>query len=127
MESQNNISPHVAVLRNFLRYTLKKFYYLNGLCSTILLRSIFYGLVQSRIKFPITCWGGTFKNRVHPILVLQKLIIQKICRKPLRSLSSNLFFQLKLYLVRHLYVFKVLRTFSMQSKNRNLRLISALN
>lgn len=125
IDSRMNFLNHTNNLRQYLRCTLRHFYYLRSIVSTDLLKTIYYGIFQSKLQYGIACWGGAYLNKIQPLLVLQKYVLRKICRKASRQPSFPLFCDLKILPVRHLYCFKVLKTFFMKSGNRNFRLISS--
>lgn len=127
LDSRMSFANHSESMKKYLRCTLRHFYYLSKVCSTKLLKRIYYGIFHSKIQYGIACWGGVYKNRIQPILTLQKYVIRKICRKSGRHSSFPLFFTQKILPVRHLYCFKVLKIFFMKSGNLNFRLISRYN
>ena len=47
-----------------------------------ILRTVYLALVQSSIQYGIIAWGGTSKNALKPLILLQKRFI-KICLKNL--------------------------------------------
>lgn len=127
IDSRMSFSNHVETLKNYFRCTLRHFFYLRKICSTTLLKIIYYGIFHSKLQYGIACWGGAYKNKIQPLLIIQKYILRKLCRKPRRHPTYHLFCDLKILPVRHLYCFKVLKTFFMKSGNRNFRLISNYN
>lgn len=122
-----NFLEHTDSLRKYFRYTLRNFYYLSRILSSDLLKTVYYGIFHSKLQYGIVCWGGAYLNKIQPLLTMQKYVLRKICRKPSRHPSFPLFCDLKILPVRHLYCFKVLKTFFMKSGNRNFRVISNYN
>lgn len=124
LDSRMSFANHTESLKKYLRLTLRHFYYLRNVCSTELLKRIYYGIFHSKLQYGIACWGGIYKNKIHPIVTLQKYVVRIICRKPCRHSSFPLFCTQKILPLRHLYCFKVLKIFFMKSGNLNFRLIS---
>lgn len=127
IDSRMNFSCHTEYLRKYFNWTLRNFFYLSNVCSLKLLTTIYYGIFHSKLQYAISCWGGAYQNKIQPLLILQKAVIRKICRKHRRHPSFELFATLKILPVRHLYCFKVLKTFFRRSGNLNFRLISNYN
>lgn len=127
LDARMSFTNHAESLKKYFRCTLRHFYYLRNVCSTELLKTIYYGIFHSRLQYGIACWGGVYRNKIHPLLILQKYVVRKICRKSGRHPSFPLFCALKILPVRHLYCFKVLKIFFMMSGNLNFRLISSYN
>lgn len=127
LDSRMSFANHAESLKKYLRCTLRHFYYLRNVCSTKLLKRIYYGIFHSKLQYGIACWGGSYQNKIQPILTLQKYVIRKMCRKSGRHSSFPLFCSLKILPVRHLYCFKVLKIFFMRSGNLNFCLFSRYN
>lgn len=101
IDSRMSFFNHTENLRLYFRSTLRNFYYLRNVCSTELLTKIYYGIFHSRLQYGIACWGGTYFNRIQPLLILQKHVLKRICWKSRRYPSFPLFRDLKILPVRH--------------------------
>jgi len=75
------------------------------------LKLFYFGLFHSKLSYGIVCWGGAYANKIQPLLVLQKSIVRKICNADYRSHSLELFKCTNILPVRHLFYFKVLKSF----------------
>lgn len=115
-------TDHTESLKQYFRSTIRSFYRLKQICSPGVLKIIYYGIFQSKLQYGISCWGGAFNNKIQPLLVLQKYVIRKICNKSRLCHSLPLFQYLKILPVRHLYCFKVLKTFFIRSGYLNHRI-----
>lgn len=108
---------HINKLKVDMYKIIRKFYFLRDVCPTKVLLNIYHALVSSRISYGITCWGGTFISRLNPIVILQKAVVRIIRRVPKITSSWPIFKSFKIFPLRHLYVFKVLRSFFNRSSN----------
>ena len=79
-------------------------------------------LIESRISYGITCWGGTYLTTLLPLIKLQKHIVKIIKFKTKRSESFPIFKELNCLPLRYLYVYKVLKIFYMRSGTENVNL-----
>ena len=86
-----------------------------------ILRCFYFGLVQSKLQYGITCWGGMYYSSLQPTIIGQKFIIRNMLFKNKMCSSFPLFRKLRIMPLRHLYVFKVLKLFYLRSGNRNIR------
>jgi hypothetical protein len=92
-------------------------YYLRDLCPLEVRRKLYTGLAEAHLSYGLTVWGGTYSSTLKQILVTQKFIVRSILRKKRREHSWPLFLQLNLLPLRHLFIFKTLRTFYNRSGN----------
>jgi hypothetical protein len=110
-----NWFPHTESIRIYLNYGLQCLYYLKKICFEIILLNFYYAIVQSKLQYGLTCYGGTNENKILPLLRSQKRFIRTICNKPRRHPSFELFKKLSVLPLRHLYCFKVLKVFFIRS------------
>ena len=127
IDSKMTFSNQTYNLKKYFRSTLRHFFFLQKVCSSDLLIKIYYGIFHSKLQYGIACWGGTHFNKVKPILTLQKYVIRIISKKRRLQHSFPLFMRLKILPIRHLYCFKVLKTFFMRSGNLNFRVLDIHN
>lgn len=108
---------HINLLHNNLKSSVRKFYFLRNFCSEKLLRTLYYGLVDSRLQYGVVCWGGAYKFLMKKLRVLQNHFIRIILKKPKRESSFPLFVELNVLPLQFLYVYKVLKLFYVRSGN----------
>jgi len=115
----NNLNwrDHTNYLKSYLRCTLRKFYYLAKICSKSLLKTFYFAIFHSKLIYGITCWGGSYFNKLKPLLTLQKYVIRKICGRERNYPSHELFKGLSILPVRHLFFYKTLKTFYKSFQN----------
>lgn len=111
IDSQLSWGTHISNLKLHLIIACRKFYYLRNLCPINILIMLYYALVESRLQYGITIWGGAYFTTLSPLLVGQKFIIRVICKKPARHSSLVLFRAKEILPLRYLYFFKVLEVF----------------
>lgn len=119
LDSELNWRKHVFNLKNKLNNVLRIFYFLRELCNEDILKRLYFSLVQSRLEYGLTCWGGTYKSNINSLLLQQKHFVRLILRKVKTETSKPLFFSLKIFPLEYLYVYKVLKYFYSKSGNRN--------
>jgi hypothetical protein len=89
-------------------------------CPSRVLKMFYYALVDSKIRYGICLWGGTYLQTIKPILVAQKYIIRVMFFKRKYAASWPLFSSNSILPLRHLYVFKVLKIYFIICGNRML-------
>lgn len=94
------------------------FYFLRYICSTSLLRSLYYAFIYFRLQYGIACWGGTYKNLIDKLRVTQNFFMRIILRKSAIESSFPLYEHLKVLPIQHLFVYTVLKIFYIKSGNR---------
>lgn len=116
---------HIDYIKNKLIKYIRKFYMLQRVCSTQLLKTIYYAVIHSQIGYGLTVWGGTYISTAKPLIVLQKYFIRLILNKSRMEHTAPLFKKLKILPFRNLYVYKTLRVFydrsSKKNENMNIR------
>uniref|UniRef100_A0A1B6LGF7 Reverse transcriptase domain-containing protein n=1 Tax=Graphocephala atropunctata TaxID=36148 RepID=A0A1B6LGF7_9HEMI len=108
---------HITNLHKMLRLSIRTFYFLRNFCSTSLLRSLYFALINSRLQYGIVCWGGTYKYLLEKLRITQNYFLRIILKKNKRESSFPLFLQMKILPFQHLFIFKVLRLFFIRSGN----------
>lgn len=132
LDSKMNWLVHTQTLKKYILNCTRQLYNLKNFCSQKVLLMIYYGIVQSKIQYGITCWGGAYFNKINPIFIAQKHLIRVISKQNRFSGSLFLFRQLQVLPLRYLYFYKVLRLFFLRSgflsirdnANHNLRINS---
>lgn len=118
LDSNLNWKCHINIISKHLCLLLRKFYVLRRFCPNYMLKNIYYSLVQSKIEYGLVCWGGTYESTLNPIIKLQKHILKVIFYKPRMSSSWLLFVKNRIFPVRYLYFYKVLKLFFCRCGNR---------
>ena len=111
VDSNLNWREHTNTLKMYLRNVIRKFYQLNKLCSSVTLRTLYYGIFHSKIDYGISCWDSSYFNKIKPLLTLQKTAVRIIVNAEYRSPSTDIFRSLKILPIRHLFYFRVLKIF----------------
>jgi len=111
---------HIMQLKNQLRNTVRKFYFLRRYVTDQMLNTLYYALVHSRLVYGIELFGGANKSVLHPLEIVQKHYIRLLSYKARREPSFPLFKQLNILPLKHLFVYKVLRVFYIRSGNIGL-------
>lgn len=123
IDSKLNWGVHTSLLKKYLLTATYVLYHLRQFCSRKLLETVYFGLVQSKLQYGLICWGGTYNNKLQPLLVVQKLILRIIWKQRRREHSFCLFCSSQILPLRHLYFYKVLKIFYIRSGyllNQNL-------
>lgn len=116
-----NWLAHITALKSYLRSCLRMFYNLNSLCSTKLMKCLYYGIFHSKVQYGICCWGSAYENKIKHILIAQKSAIRKVCCKSYSTNSMPLFRNLSILPVRQLYIYRVLKLFFIRGGYLNTR------
>lgn len=112
-----NWKMHINKLKKETLYLIRKFYLLRYLCPLSVLKTIYYALVNSKLQYGVTLWGGTYYSTLKPLVVSQKKFIRLMLFKPSREPSFPLFHQLQILPLRYLYVYHVMKIFYVKSGN----------
>lgn len=118
LEEKMRWKNHTSFLFSQVRLSVRKFYFLRNICGVQLLRTLYYGLVHSRLQYGIVCYGGACKSTIDIIRKLQNKIVRIMLKQNRREPSFPLYQFLKVLPVQHLFVFKTLRLFYLRSGNR---------
>lgn len=122
-------SEHILILKQYLRSAVRSLYRLRKFCDNKTLKTVYFGIFESKLQYGISCWGGAYQTKLQPLVVLQKCAIRKLCRANRLARSIILFRTLKILPLKHLYYFKVTTIFFIRggymqspiSNTRNLR------
>lgn len=91
----------------YLCKKLRYLYYTFKQVSTILDNKqrliIYYGLVESILKYGIIGWGGVNKTNLDPLIKCHKRILKIMFKKPITFPSKQIFKQYKILNIRQLY------------------------
>ena len=63
---------HVDKLKMEMISILRKFFILRYLCPIKVVRSVYCALVESRLQYGISCWGGAYMSNINPLQIAQK-------------------------------------------------------
>jgi hypothetical protein len=110
------MKAHINNLKKNLLNLIRHFYYLRPMCDNDLLRSLYLSLVHSRLDYGLAFWGGTYLTHLKPLIILQKHFIRIITKNSNRVPSKPLFFNLKIFPLRYMFAYKVLKLFYMRSR-----------
>ena len=121
LDSKLNFKKHVEGLRKYVVFCNRQMYELRSKCPNSVLIDFYYGLIQSRLQYGISCWGGTYLNTIKPILIAQKFIMRTMFKKTRYTSSLPLFKSNNILPIRYLYIYKVLKIFFLRSGNRNIK------
>ena len=111
VDSKLNWQEQTLSLKSYLRSVSRKFFNLSKICTPAVLKMFYFGLFQSKLSYGLSCWGGSYQNKIKPILSIQKSVIRRLCNVHRLAHSFELFKLHKILPVRHLYYFKVLKLF----------------
>lgn len=111
IDTNCNWKEHIKSVKKYLIIALRKFYLLKYICPIEVLRTVYFALVNSKLDYGLSCWGGIYNTTLKPLLMSQKYIIRQIFNLRKRDHSFPFFRILKVLPIRHMYLFKVLRIF----------------
>jgi len=118
VDNNLNWREHINNLKTYFRCVIRKFYQLKRMCSPHTLKTFYFGLFNSKLNYGISCWGSTHFSKIKPLLLLQKCAVRMIVNADNRSPSFNIFKNLRILPIRHLFYFRILKTYF--SKRSNL-------
>lgn len=110
-----NWLDHISYLKQNFRVSLRHLFLLKKYLSDIALISIYHATFYSRLQYGVSCWGGTYTSYLQNLLLIQKKAIRLLTGASRLSPSMSLFKDLKILPVKHLYYYKVLKIFFIQS------------
>lgn len=111
LEENCSWKAHIQSVKGHMYAALRKFYLLKYICPLPVLRKIYFAIVNSRLQYGLSCWGGVYNASVRPISVIQKGILRQIFSVRKMEHTFPLFKSLGILPLRHLFVFRVLRLF----------------
>ena len=97
---------HSTRVTQITKLLIHKFYVLREMCGVKLLLSLYRALFESILTYGILVWGGTYKNALHSLEIIQKSILKIIFKKH-RLYPSHLLFSKNILNVRCLYILAV--------------------
>lgn len=118
LDAQLNFKQHVSILKTKLCQVLRCFYFLRKVCSKDFLKTLYYALFDSHLRYGLICWGGIYLANIKPLMKIQKAVLRSMTYLPWTSPSLPLFVKYKILPLRYLYVFKVLKMHYLRSGNR---------
>ncbi len=117
IDSKLTWKPHVTKIKQELYKCVRTFYFLKNMCPEKVLLNLYHALVNSRLSYGLCCWGGTYFSTLQPLIILQKHLIRIIAKQSKLKHSWPFFTYYKILPLRHLFVYKVLRSFYNRSSN----------
>lgn len=115
LDNRLTFKGHCNKLSCELKYAIRKFYFLRQIIPTSVLKNLYYCMIQSRLDYGITCWGGVYYATIRQIVVAQKHLIRIINRCPRVCHSLPLFRRNNILPLRYLYIFRVTKTYFLKS------------
>ena len=103
MDSNLHWDTHIASVVNNLRGLLYKFKFIKTFLDIKSLKIIYYGLIESRLRYGIIAWGSTTYNYIKQLLTLQKKILKIMLGKENTDPSNDLFREAQILDLRQLY------------------------
>jgi hypothetical protein len=113
---------HVNYVKDKLIKYIRIFYMLRFVCSTELMRILYFALINSKLDYGLSIWGGTYITTLKPLFVIQKSFMRHIAKCPRLTHTEPLFLTFKVLPISNLYLFKVLKIFFNRS-NTERRII----
>lgn len=117
VDSEVNWKFHINHLRKKINNVIRYFYFLKDYCNDKILRMLYFSLVQSRLEYGIVFWGNTFDIYLNTIYIQQKHLVKLILHKNRYERSHPLFIANKLFPLKYIFVYKVLKLFYNRSGN----------
>lgn len=117
VDSRLDFKSHIAELRNSLLSCIRQLYLLRRNCSSGVLKIFYHALVESRLRYGICCWGGTYFESIRPLVTAQKYILRLMHFKQKLHPTWPLFKFSNILPLKHLYVYKVLDMYFVRSGN----------
>lgn len=100
---------HAMYVVKRLRRLMYKFYQLRDILNKKNLLIIYNALIESILRYCITVWGGSYKNALKNLQVIQNSIIKIILKKNYRYSTDLLYTETGLFNVRLLYIYQALQ------------------
>jgi hypothetical protein len=111
LDERLNWKNHVAQIKRYMYAVLRKFYFLKFICPLPVLRTVYYSIVNSKLQYGLSCWGGTYYSTLYPLMICQNKIIRIMCGAKKRDSAYPLYVTLNILPLRYLYIYRVLRIF----------------
>lgn len=117
LDSNLHWDTHITSIVNNLRGLLYKFKFMKSFLDVKSLKTIYYGLIESRLRYGIIGWGSTTYNHIKQLLVIQKKILKIMLGKENTYASNELFQDAQVLDIRQLYFLHVVtRQYSYNSE-----------
>lgn len=94
---------HITNVCNTLRSILFRFRYLKRVLDAPTLKTIYYALVESRLRYGIIAWGSSLKEHIKKLEVIQKIFIKIIFNKPTTYPSDKLYSEARILDLQQLF------------------------
>jgi hypothetical protein len=91
-----------------IRKFIYKFIQLRQILNKEILKTVYFCLVESVIRYGILVWGSTNFTHIEPLFKVQKLILRIIRNKHFLYPSKHLFQEFEVLSIRQLYIHKIL-------------------
>ena len=131
IDDEINWKPHINNLRSSLSRSCFALSRLKNYVNKTTLKSVYYSLFYSKLRYCITSWGGCAESVLDPVVRLQKRAIRFISLKPPRTPTNPLFIELsmlKLSDVHKLEICKLINNMTINNKlNGELKVIKLQN
>lgn len=127
MTAKVEFGQHIAKIKSYVVSAIRSLYILRDLCPKPLLRTLYFALVNSRLDYGISVWGGTYLETLRPLITLQKHCVRVICCKRKYCSSWPLFKSSNIYPLRYLFVYKVLKLFYIRGGYLNTKNVERYN
>lgn len=117
LDCRLNFKSHIEVIQHYIYACNRKLYLLRLLCPIKALLQLYYGLVQSKLQYGLTVWGGVYLSSLQPLIVAQNTSIRILLKRKRLTSALPLFRLIKVLPLRYLFIFKVLKMFFLRSGN----------
>lgn len=99
---------HVDYLVSKLRKINYSLYHMRGFMTSLDLRTLYISWFESTLRYGIIHWGGTFKEILKPVVIIQKFAIRNICNVGKFHSSGELFEFLKVMSLDKIFIYSIL-------------------
>ena len=100
-------TPHIQMLQKKMASAVWALSRLRNVASTKTLRTVYFGLVHSKLQYCISCWGASPPSKLLKVKSLQKRALRVICKAPYLTHSEPLFKRQNILKFDDLYVLQV--------------------
>ena len=83
--------PHIEMLQKRVASAVWALHQLKNLASQTTLRSVYFGLIHSKLQYCISSWGAASPSNLNKLKALQKRAIRTICRAHYLAHTTGLF------------------------------------
>lgn len=99
---------HIDYTAKKLRRTIYKFLQLRPILNSTLLKTVYYAIFQSNLKYGIIAWGSANKNLIDKLNLIQRRVLKIMYRKPKRYPTVELYNEAGVSDARQLYAYDTL-------------------